>query len=124
MIVQIKPWVDVIDAFQCDLLCEVYLDILGDRVGCLLGWDLHLGLGVLRDLIDEVVKSAIFQWDVVPRWDGLVAIFEDNTEVSGAGFAHCWTGHSSTGNNTVDEAINWDMIIWAQGNDQGWKLCK
>ena len=37
MIVQIKERGDVIDVFQCDLLYTVYLDILGDRVGCLLG---------------------------------------------------------------------------------------
>jgi hypothetical protein len=48
------------------------LDVLGDGVGGFLGGNLHLGLGHLGDLGDEVVQAAArLQRHVVPRRHGL-----------------------------------------------------
>lgn len=51
------------------------LDVLGDGVGCLLGGHLHLGLGHLGDLGQQVVQAVpSLQGNVMPWGHGLVAV--------------------------------------------------
>jgi len=70
------------------------LDVLSDGVGLLLGSDLHLRLGHLRDLYNHVVSLLPLKRDVMPWGDLLVSFLEVKTEGLGSGLSSLLGGNS------------------------------